>query len=270
MSARSGDVAIIGMACLFPQAPDLEAYWENILAGVDAVGEAPADSAAGRILDPSATTNDRLYTTRGGYLGDLATFDPMEFGVMPRAVDGAEPEHFVALRLAHDALADAGYLDRPFNRRAAGIILGRGTYVNRGLVSCFQHTIVVDQVIDLLRALHPESTPGELEEIKRALKANLPPFNPETSPGLAHSVMCGRIANRLDLMGPAFTVDAACASTLIAVDLGIKELKDGACDLVLAGGIQISTTYPIALLFSQLGALARSGSVRPFHPEADG
>ncbi|HXU11423.1 MAG TPA: acyltransferase domain-containing protein, partial [Candidatus Binatia bacterium] len=63
---------------------------------------------------------------------------------------------------------------------------------------------------------------------------------------------------------------AACASSLIAVDAGIKSLVTGECDLVLAGGIQVSTTFPISLLFSQLGALARSGRIRPFHPEADG
>ncbi|HYS78452.1 MAG TPA: beta-ketoacyl synthase N-terminal-like domain-containing protein, partial [Candidatus Dormibacteraeota bacterium] len=270
MAAGRTDIAIIGMACVFPKAPDLRSFWENILAGVDAIAEAPPGSGADRVFDPSSNDNDRLYTRRGGYLGDTVRFDPLAYGVMPRSVDGSEPEQFLALRLAHDALQDSGYLERPFNRKAAGLILGRGTYVNRGVISCFQHTLVVDEVLSLLKRLHPEHTPEYLEELRRSLKAGLPPFNPETAPGLAHSVMCGRIANRLDLMGPAFTVDAACASSLIAVDAGMKSLRAGECDLVLAGGIQISTTFPIALLFSQLGALARSGRIRPFHPEADG
>ncbi|HEV8701737.1 MAG TPA: beta-ketoacyl synthase N-terminal-like domain-containing protein [Candidatus Polarisedimenticolia bacterium] len=270
MTPGRRDIAIIGMACVFPKAPDLRTYWENILGSVDAIGDPPAGSGTERVFDPSSNDNDRLYTKRGGYLGDIVRFDPLEYGVMPRAVDGSEPEHFLALRLAHDALKDSGYLERPFNRKAAGLILGRGTYVNRGVISCFQHTIVVDEVLSLLRTLHPEHGPEDLEAIRRSLKAGLPPFNPETAPGLAHSVMVGRVANRLDLMGPAFTVDAACASSLIAVDAGIKSLATGECDLVLAGGIQASTTFPIALLFSQLGALARSGRIRPFHPDADG
>ena len=270
MSAGRRDIAIIGMACVFPKAPDLRAYWENILGSVDAIGDPPPGSGTDRVYDPAANDNDRLYTKRGGYLGDAVRFDPLEHGVMPRSVDGSEPEHFLALRLAHDALKDSGYLDRPFNRKAAGLILGRGTYVNRGVISCFQHTIVVDEVLSLLKTLHPEHSTADLEAIRRSLKAGLPPFNPETAPGLAHSVMVGRVANRLDLMGPAFTVDAACASSLIAVDAGIKSLVTGECDLVLAGGIQVSTTFPISLLFSQLGALARSGRIRPFHPEADG
>ncbi|MGH9749762.1 MAG: beta-ketoacyl synthase N-terminal-like domain-containing protein, partial [Candidatus Polarisedimenticolia bacterium] len=270
MDARRSDVAIIGMACAFPGAGNLKAYWENILAGVDAITDAPAGSATARVFDPDTTGNDRLYTQKGGYLGDLLRFDPLAFGVMPRSVDGGEPEHFLALKLAHDALADAGYLERPFNRKACGVILGRGTYVNRGVISCFQHTIVVDEVVSVLKRLHPEHSDESIAAIRRSLKDSLPPFNPETAPGLAHSVMVGRIANRLDLMGPAYTVDAACASSLIALDCAMRDLRSGACDMVLAGGVQISSTYPVALLFTQLGALARSGRIRPFHPDADG
>jgi acyl transferase domain-containing protein len=269
-SRLPGGVAIIGMACLYPRANGLREFWENILAGVDGIGDPPPESWTHQVFDPTSGDNDRLYTKRGGYLTTPPRFNPVEFGVMPRSVDGAEPEQFVALQLARDALADAGYLDRPFDRRKAGVILGRGTYVNRGVISCFQHTLVVDQVISLLRRLEPERPEGFFKELREHLKAGLPPFNPENAPGLAHSVLVGRIANRLDLMGPAFTVDAACASSLIAVDYGTRDLMSGTCDLVLAGGIQISTTHPIALLFTQLGALARSGQVRPFHAEADG
>lgn len=268
---RDGDrsVAIIGMAGLFPGAPDVETFWENIVAGVDAIGD-PPDWGEDFPCDPGSSANDRVYTKRGGYLGDLVTFDPLAYGVMPRAVDGGEPEHFVALRLAHEALADAGYLDRDFHRERTAVILGRGTYVNRGMIAALQHGLVVDQTVRLLGELHPEYAAAELDRIKRVLKASLPPFDSETAQSLSHSAMCGRIANRLDLKGPAYAVDAACASSLIAVELAMKELYHGSCDLALAGGIQISTTFPILLLFCQLGALSRNGQVRPFHPEADG
>jgi acyl transferase domain-containing protein len=263
-------VAIVGMACAFPGAPDLRGFWENVVAGVDAIGEPPADWGADLVRDATSTANDRLYTTRGGYLGDLATFDPLEFGVMPRTVDGGEPEHFLTLRLARDALVDAALEDRDYDRTRAAVILGRGTYVNRGLVTVLQHTIVVDQTIDLLRGLHPEHTETELAEIKSRLKASLPPFDAATAPSVCHSVMCGRIANRLDLMGPAYSVDAACASSLIAVDIAVRDLRAGNCDVVLCGGVQLSTSFPIAIIFAQLGALSRRGECRPFHPDADG
>ena len=263
----SEPVAIVGMACLFAGAPDLQRFRDNVLGGVDALSDAPR----GWLPDgPSATRNPSVYTTRGGWLGDLASFDPLAYGVMPSSVDGSEPEHFVALRLAAEALADAGYAERPFPRETTGVILGRGTYVNRAYVSVIQHTIGVDQTVDLLGRLHPEWPDDELDRIGAALRQALPPFTAETAPGLAHSVMCGRIANRLDLMGPAYSVDAACASSLIALELAMAELEAGHADLVLAGGIQVSTSFPIAALFCRLGALSRSGSLRPFDPHADG
>jgi acyl transferase domain-containing protein/phosphopantetheinyl transferase len=270
MNPLNGDIAVIGMACIFPGAPNLAAFWENIVGKVDAIGDAPADWGGDLVFDPDAQANDRIYTKRGGFIADLCRFDPLEYGVMPKEVEGGEPEHFIALRVAHEALNDAGYVGRPFPRERTEVILGRGTYVNRGYVSMLQHGFIIDQTIRLLARLHPEHTPEDLESLKAELKACLPPLNAETAPSLAHSVMCGRIANRLDLMGPAFTVDAACASSLIAVDLGIKDLLGGKSDFVLAGGVQISTTFPISQLFCQLGALSRKGQLRPFHAEADG
>lgn len=264
------DVAIIGMACVFPKAPDVRSFWENIVGRVDAIGDPPEDWGAESVYDPASSANDRIYTKRGGYLRHPLRFDPIKYGIMPRAVEGGEPEHFVALQVAHDALVDAGYGDRPFGRERTEVILGRGTYVNRGVIGVFQHVIVLDQVIKILAGLHPEYSPHELETLKSELKASLPPFNAETAAGVVHSVMCGRVANRLDLMGSAFTVDAACASSLIAVDLATTDLLNGKCDLALAGGIQISTTFPVVMVFCQLGALSRRGELRPFHPEADG
>ncbi len=264
------DVAIIGMACVFPKAPGVRVFWENIVGRVDAIGDPPEDWGAEFVYDPASRANDRIYTKRGGYLHHPLDFDPVKYGIMPRAVEGGEPEHFVALQVAHDALVDAGYGDRSFSRERTEVILGRGTYVNRGVIGVFQHVIVLDQIIEILAALHPEYSARDLETLKRELKASLPPFNAETAAGVVHSVMCGRVANRLDLMGPAFTVDAACASSLIAVDLAMTDLLDGKCDLALAGGIQISTTFPVVMVFCQLGALSRRGELRPFHPEADG
>jgi acyl transferase domain-containing protein/phosphopantetheinyl transferase (holo-ACP synthase) len=256
------DVAIIGMACTFARAPDLASYWRNILGAVDAIGEPPDGWSAGGLAER------HVYTRRGGYLGPLS-FDPLAFGVMPKAVDGAEPDQFLALKLAAAALDDAGY-GRVTASRNVAVILGRGTYINRGLIAVFQHTIGIDQVLHVLSDLHPEWSERQLDELREELVQALPPFGPETAPGLAHSVMCGRIANRLDLIGPAYTVDAACASSLVAVEHGIDELLSGRADLVLAGGVQVSTTFPIAAVFAQLGALSPSGQLRPFQQGCDG
>ena len=266
--AARESIAIVGMSCLFPQAPDVGAYWRNICAKVDAVGDPPESRDMAPYLERGGDTG--LYCVRGGYIGDLARFHPAEFGVMPSAVDGAEPEQFVALELAGRALSDAGVPDLPFNRERTQVILGRGTFVNRGTLTQFQHGIALDQFIGLLRELHPEHSEEELREIRERLRAGLPPSTPEVAGGNASSLVSGRVANRFDLMGANYTIDAACASSLIAVEHAIQALRAGRCDAVLAGGVQVSTTVPIHRVFCHLGALSRKKQIRPFDQDADG
>ena len=268
--SHPGDVAIVGMACIFPGAPNVQTYWENIVSKVDAIRDPPEDWEAELFYDPDSSENDRIYCKRGGYLGDLARFDPLRYGVMPASIDGGEPDQFLALRVAHEALADAGYLERPFDRERAEVIIGRGTYINRGFTTVVQHGLVVDQVLRLLRQLHPEHSEEELQSLKRELKASLPPFNAEMAPGLVPNVISGRIANRLDLMGANYTMDAACASSLVAVERAMEDLRLGKCDLALAGGVHASTPPPILQIFCQLGALSRRGELRSFDADADG
>lgn len=264
------DVAIIGMACIFPKAPNVQAYWQNIVSKVDAVSDPPPGWLQDGAFDPDSHGNDQIYCKRGGYLGDLSEFAPLEYGVMPVAVDGGEPEHFLALRVAHEAIADAGYMDHPFNRERTAVILGRGTFINRGNVTALQHGFVINQTLMILKQLHPEYSDPELQAIKRKLKETLPPFNAETAPSLVSNVMCGRIANRLGLMGPNYAVDAACASSLIAVDLGIRELLSRQCDMALVGGVSVSIPPMVHMVFCQLNALSRRSQIRPFAKDADG
>src|SRR5260370_36206498 len=112
---------------------------------------------------------------------------------MPVGIDGADPDHFLGLTLAHRALQDAGYADHAFDRRRAEVIVGRGTYINRAFTNQLQHCLVIDQTVALLKQLHPERTAEELQLIKRTLKAGLAPFAADTAPGLVPNVMTGRI-----------------------------------------------------------------------------
>lgn len=259
--------AIVGMSCLLPGAECAEKYWDNVLNRVCSISDPPEDWGADLFYDPSSPSPDRIYCKAGGFLKDLATFDPLEFGVMPNSIDGSEPDQFLALRLAQEALNDVG---GEFNRERTEVILGRGTYFNRGYVTLVQHGLIVDQTIQILRALHPEHTEAQLSEIRRQLKVSLPPLSPETVPGLVPNIMCGRVMNRLDLMGTSYTVDAACASSLIALDQGIDDLASRRCDVAVVGGVQVSTPPLIYLVFCQLNALSRQGRIRPFDRNADG
>ncbi len=264
------DIAIVGMACLLPGADTPAAFWSNIVGKVDCVTDPPPSWQAECFLDESGQDPDRAYTGKGGYVGDLCRFDPIKYGVMPNTVDGAEPDHFAALRCAHEALADAGFPNIPLNQDKAAVLLGRGTYVNRGYIGALLHTYGIDQLLNVLRQIEPDRDESELEFLKAELKRHLPPFNSETVSGLAHSVMVGRIANRLNLNGPAYTVDAACASSLVAVELGMQYLRNGQCDVALAGGVQVSTAAVIDILFCYLQAISRTGTIAPFSAEANG
>ncbi|MBV8731548.1 MAG: acyltransferase domain-containing protein, partial [Acidobacteriia bacterium] len=268
---RSADIAIVGMSCIFAGAPDLDTYWRNILSKVDAVSDPPEDEWDPLLFyDPNARSNDRVYCKRGGYIGDIAHFRPLDFGIMPVTVDGGEPDQWLALRVAHEALADAGYRESPKEHVHTEVILGKGTYVNRGNLTVGYHGLIVEYFLRALRNLHPEYTEAEIHAIKEELKGNLPPFSADTAPALIGNIIAGRIANRLDLMGPSFTVDAACASALLAIEIGVHDLLSGKCDLVLAGGANVNAPVPTLSLFCQLGALSRSEQIRPFDKNADG
>jgi acyl transferase domain-containing protein/phosphopantetheinyl transferase len=263
-------VAIVGMACIFPGAPDVKTYWQNIISKVNAISDPPSDWEAERFFDPGSPEYDRIYCKRGGYLGDLARFDPLEFGIMPSSVDGGEPDHFLALGVANGALADAGLLNKRFPRERTEVILGRGTYINRGYINWVQHGLVADQTIQILKQLHPEYTEEELQRIKRRLKQSLPPLNAQTVPSLVPNIITGRIANRLDLMGPTYIIDAACASSLIAIEHGMRNLIDGKCDLALVGGVQASISPLLLMNFCEINALSHRSELRPFDKKADG
>jgi acyl transferase domain-containing protein/phosphopantetheinyl transferase len=265
--ASHGDIAIIGMACLFPGADGPEAFWRNICAKSDQICEPAAGWGAERHLNGLGPT--RITTASGGFLGDLYRFDPAELGVMPSSVDGNEPDQFLALKAARDALADAGYLDG-HDHTATGIVLGHSPYLHRGNASALQHGVVVDQFVTLLRDLLPEAPDGALSRLRAALLDQLPPFNADITPGLVPNLMTGRITNKLDMRGPNFLIDAACASSLIAVQTAMEELRAGRSDLMLAGAVNASITATAYMVFTQLGALSRRAKVRPFDADTDG
>ncbi len=268
--AEAPAVAIVGMAALFPGAGDLDTYWRNIVGGVDAVTDVPAGRWDPSYFDPGATTADRFYCRRGGFVDDLAHFDPTRFGIMPVAVDGAEPDQLLALRVAADAIADAGGENRLGDLRRVGVIVGRGGYLTPGMARLDQRVRTAHQLVTTLRDLVPGVSDADLDRVRRAFTDQLGPERPEATIGLVPNLAASRIANRLDLQGPAYTVDAACASSLVAVDQAVSELAGGRCDAVVAGGVHHCHDVTLWSVFTQLGALSTSQRIRPFHRDADG
>ncbi len=271
----STPVAIVGMSVLLPGAADLDSYWHNLLAGTDAISEVPEgrwdadayyrpDSAGGRAVA------DQVYCRRGGFVDGLAEVEVTRFGIMPNSVSGTEPDQLIALNVAAAALADAGGDDHLPDRHRIGVVLGRGGYLTPGLVRLDQRVRTAGQLVRTLGELMPELDPAQLDRVRTAFTDKLGPDSPESAIGLVPNLAASRIANRLDLRGPAYTVDAACASSLVAVDQAVNELASGRCDLMLAGGVHHCHDITLWSVFSQLRALSPSQRIRPFHRGADG
>ncbi|MBV8267909.1 MAG: acyltransferase domain-containing protein [Planctomycetaceae bacterium] len=270
-AGRPLDIAIVGLGCRFPGARDAAAFWEDLVAARDRTGDVPPDRWDPAVFfDPDATANDRVYCRRGGYLDGPIDFDPAAYGIMPRTVEGGEPEQFLVLDAARAALADAGLADGVPDGRRVQVVIGRGNYFNRGNLTRLQHGRIVAQTVAILRMLHPEWTDEVAEAVRADLKASLPPFGPETIPGQLTNATAGRVADRLDLAGASFVVDAASASSLVALDLGARALVDRHADLALVGGVYLAADVDFPMVFCQLGALSRSGRARPFARDADG
>lgn len=263
-------VAVIGVGALFPGAPSAAAFWTNIAAGHDAIREASPRRLDPRFLDPLSAAVDRLPTLRGGFLGDEISFDAGGFGIMPVVVPGTEPDQLLTLQVAAACLADAGLGTTDLGGLSVGVILGRGGYLTPGMVRLGRKTREAEQLASILRQVLPGLDETDVQRVKSAYQDAAGAYGPDTAIGLVPNLTASRIANRLDLHGPAYTVDAACASSLLAVEHAVRELRSGRCDLVLAGGVHLVDDVPFWSVFTQLGAISRTGKMRPFDRRADG
>ena len=250
------DVAIVGMDAFFPGAIGVEEFWAEIVAGADAVTEVDAERwDTDLYYDADAFTRDagrRTPSKWGGFLRRIG-FDPLRYGIPPSSLAAIEPVQLLALEVAARALADAGYADRSFDRERASVIFGAES--GNELAGAYG-----------IRAFLPQlfgSVPPGLEDW-------LPSLTEDSFPGVLSNVIAGRIANRLDLGGVNYTVDAACASSLAALDAACKELRTGRSDLVLAGGADLHNGLNDYLLFASVHALSPTGRCRTFDASADG
>ncbi|SEP53112.1 type I polyketide synthase [Amycolatopsis saalfeldensis] len=246
------DIAIVGMACMFPQAPDLATFWANVLAGANAVTEVPPQRWDTSLYYDQDGQGERTPSKWGGFLPEIG-FDPLQYGIPPSSLAAIEPVQLLALEAAHRALADAGYTDRAFDRSRTSVVFG------------------AEAGSDLSNAMTLRSVlPAYVGELPAGLDEQLPRLTEASFPGVLANVIAGRIANRLDLGGANYTVDAACASSLTAVDAACKELAGGTSDLVLCGGADLHNGINDYLLFASAHALSPTGRSATFDSAADG
>ncbi|MEV6929359.1 SDR family NAD(P)-dependent oxidoreductase [Dactylosporangium sp. NPDC051485] len=252
------DVAIVGMSCVLPGSPDLTAFWQTILGGRDAVTEVPAerwdaDTYYAPEVEPGQT--GRISVSKwGGFIAPVP-FDAIGYGIPPAALASIDPAQLLALEVSRRALADAGYHhgSPAVDHTRTGVVFG------------------AEAGSDLSNAkVVRTSLPAYLGEVPADLAGQLPTVTEDSFPGVLANVIAGRVANRLDLGGPNFAVDAACASSLAAMDAACKELATGGSDLMLCGAVDLHNGIHDYLMFSSAHALSPTGRCRTFDSTGDG
>ncbi|WP_460688063.1 beta-ketoacyl synthase N-terminal-like domain-containing protein, partial [Mycobacterium bourgelatii] len=260
-------VAVVGVSALFPGSPEAERFWRNIVQGVDLLSTVPESHwRIDDYYDSDPGAPDKVYARRGGFLPDI-DFSPMDFGIPPNILPATDSTQLLALRVAQQVLEDAAGGDfSQIDRERISVVLGASGGTELTIyMSGHLHRPVWERG---LRAAG--LTESEIEAFGERVMSNYTPWQENTFPGLLGNVITGRIANRFDLGGTNCVVDAACASSLAAIEVGLNELYLGKADMVIAGGVDAFNDAFMFMCFSKVTALSPTGDCRPFSDKSDG
>lgn len=264
---RMNPIAIVGVASILPGSTNIAGFWKHVIEKRDLIGEVPATHwRIEDYYDPDPSAPDKTYCKRGAFL-PAVRFDYMKYGIPPANLSSTDTSQLLGLMVAEAALHDATRGRFPaVDRERISVILG-----NTGASELFADMAARTRRPRWEEALRRHGLhAAEVQQISREIAALTVPWTEASFPGLLGNVVAGRIANRLDLHGTNCVVDAACASSLAALSMGIAELVLDAADMVLVGGIDTMNDPMMFMCFSETPALSPSGDCRPFSDEADG
>ncbi|WP_409435810.1 SDR family NAD(P)-dependent oxidoreductase [Mycobacterium sp. SMC-14] len=267
MVAKHPPVAVVGVSALFPGSEEAERFWRNIVEGADLFSDIPESHwRIDDYFDADPRTPDKVYARRGGFLPTV-DFSPMDFGIPPNVVPATDTAQLLALRVAQQVLEDyAGGDISGIDRERVSVVLGSsgGTEMS-GYMSGRLHRPIWERG---LRAAGLSD--NELTAFSERVASGYTPWQENTFPGLLGNVIAGRIANRFDLGGTNCVVDAACASSLAAIEIALHELYLREADMVIAGGVDAFNDIFMFMCFAKVTALSRTGDCRPFSDQSDG
>jgi enediyne polyketide synthase len=255
-------VAIVGMGCRYPDANSPGELWDNALAGRRAFRRIPPERL--RLEDYFAEderAEDRIYSSEGAFIEGYE-FDRVRFRIAGSTFRSADLTHWLALDVASQALMDAGFADgEGLPRESAGVFLGNtltGEFSRANTLRLrWPYVRRVAEAALVEKGLSNEQRRAFLSEFEEAYKRPFPPVGAETLAGGLSNTIAGRICNHFDFKGGGYTVDGACASSLLAVTSACSALAAGDLDVALAGGVDVSID-PFELVgFAKAGALAK-------------
>ena len=257
-------IAVVGLACRFPGAPDARQFWANLVEGHSSVAEVPRDRFDLEAFYSEAEVDqDHLGTKWGGFVDEFH-LDPTAYRMPPLAAAKASPEQLFMLDVAARSLADVGISEADLPRSRTGVFIGASNPPAAGIDYTMRS--LVGHVLSDLAGIDPDVA----APVVQAVREGLPDWTEDVFAGNLSNVIAGRIANRLDLNGPSMAVDAACAASLAALQLAVGQLRSGDIDAAVVGGVDCKSDIATYMSFERTHALTSSGISRPFDRQADG
>ncbi|HKX12786.1 MAG TPA: beta-ketoacyl synthase N-terminal-like domain-containing protein, partial [bacterium] len=260
-------IAIVGLSSIFPGSIDLEHYFDNLKRGKDLITDIPRSHwLLEDFYDADPRKPEKVYARRAGILPEIP-FDYMKFGMPPNVLQSTDSSQLLSLIAAKMLFDNAFGEEFPnIDRERVSVILGYS------MATPHLIELAVTQAIPLwLKAMKDAGLSEEqIAKVNSERLKYTPAMQENSFPGVLQNVVAGRISNRFDLHGTNCVIDAACASSLSAINLAMHELWTGETDLAVSGGVQTASTPMIYMCFCKTGALSFGGACRPFDAKCDG